>query len=66
MTDPTPSRLRELTHQIMWRKLEDGQLDECDLTFADLRRVEEAFVRVLMGIFHTRIAYPQQRKGAAK
>jgi len=66
LTDPTPSRLRELTHQIMWRKLEDGQLDECDLTFADLRRVEEAFVRVLMGIFHTRIAYPQQRQGARR
>jgi putative nucleotidyltransferase with HDIG domain len=66
LTDPTPSRLRELTHQIIWRKLEDGQLDECDLTFADLRKVEEAFVRVLMGIFHTRIAYPQQRTGARR
>lgn len=62
LSDPTPSRLRELTHDIMWRKLEDGQLDECPLTFADLRRVEEAFVRVLMGIFHTRIAYPDARK----
>ena len=66
LSDPTPSRLRELTHDIIWRKLEDGQLDECPLTFADLRRVEEAFVRVLMGIFHTRIAYPDARKRVAQ
>ena len=61
LSDPTPSRLGELTHDIIWSKLEDGQLDECDLTFRDLRAVEEAFVRVLMGIFHTRIAYPERR-----
>ena len=39
-------------------KFDDGQFDECDLTFRDLHRIRESFVRTLMGRFHHRIAYP--------
>ena len=38
--------------------LQDGQLDETDLTLSDLRLVAEAFHRVLANIFHQRIDYP--------
>ncbi|MCI0343747.1 MAG: HDIG domain-containing protein [Planctomycetales bacterium] len=64
LSDPTPGRLRDLVHTIIWKKLGDGQLDECDLTFRELRRIEEAFVRVLVGVFHSRIRYPDARPGA--
>lgn len=56
---PTPGRLEGLTRKIIKEKLHDGQLDECDLTFKDLDRVAAAFVRVLAGIFHSRIEYPE-------
>jgi putative nucleotidyltransferase with HDIG domain len=56
---PTPGRLEGLTRKIIKEKLHDGQLDECDLTFKDLDRIATAFVRVLAGIFHTRIEYPE-------
>lgn len=56
---PTPGRLEGLTRKIIKEKLHDGQLDECDLTFKDLDRIAEAFVRVLGGIFHSRIEYPE-------
>jgi putative nucleotidyltransferase with HDIG domain len=56
---PTPGRLEGLTRKIIKEKLHDGQLDECDLTLKDLDRIAEAFVRVLSGIFHTRIEYPE-------
>lgn len=56
---PTPGRLEGLTRKIIKEKLHDGQLDECDLTFKDLNRIAVAFVRVLTGIFHSRIEYPE-------
>ncbi len=55
----TPGRLEGLTRKIIKEKLHDGQLDECDLTFKDLDRIAAAFVRVLGGIFHSRIEYPE-------
>lgn len=56
---PTPGRLEGLTRKIIKEKLQDGQLDECDLTFKDLNRIAVAFVRVLGGVFHSRIEYPE-------
>ena len=38
--------------------LEDGQLDESDLTFGDLTNVKRALVEALIGYYHTRIPYP--------
>ncbi|MGB4504206.1 MAG: HDIG domain-containing metalloprotein [Syntrophaceticus sp.] len=55
---PTPGRLEGLTRKIIKDKLHDGQLEECDLTFKDLDKIAVAFVRVLGGIFHSRIEYP--------
>lgn len=56
---PTPGRLEGLTRKIIKDKLHDGQLEECDLTFKDLNKIASAFVRVLGGIFHSRIEYPE-------
>jgi len=56
---PTPGRLEGLTRKIIKEKLQDGQLEECDLTFKDLDKIASAFVRVLGGIFHSRIEYPE-------
>ncbi len=56
---PTPGRLEGLTRKIIKDKLHDGQLEECDLTFKDLDKIASAFVRVLGGIFHSRIEYPE-------
>lgn len=54
----TPGRVEGLVRKIIKDKLNDGQLDECDLTFKDLDKIATAFVRVLSGIFHSRIEYP--------
>ena len=56
---PTPGRIEGLVRRVIKEKLHDGQLDECDLTFKDLDIIAEAFVRVLSGIFHTRVEYPE-------
>jgi cyclic-di-AMP phosphodiesterase PgpH len=59
LSDPTPSRLENLVHRIVTAKLIDEQLDECNLTFREVKIIEEAFLRVLAGIFHGRISYPE-------
>lgn len=59
MKQPTPGRVEGLVRKIVKDKLHDGQLDQCDLTFQDLDRIAMAFVRVLSGIFHSRVEYPE-------
>jgi putative nucleotidyltransferase with HDIG domain len=57
---PTKGVLEAKVREIIKAKLEDGQLDECDLTFKDIDIINQTFVRVLNGIFHSRIEYPDQ------
>ena len=65
LSDPTPARVESTIRKIARAKLEDGQLDECGLTLAEVRRVEDAFIRVLAGIFHRRPRYPEIVRSAA-
>ena len=62
LSEPTPARIERLVHDIVLRKLVDGQLDESRLTLTDLSAVQASFVKVLTGIFHGRIKYPVNRK----
>ncbi|KKM11049.1 hypothetical protein SY88_10550 [Clostridiales bacterium PH28_bin88] len=55
---PTPGRMEGLVRRIIKDKLDDGQLEASDLTFRELDCIAQAFVRVLSGIFHSRIEYP--------
>ena len=58
LVEPTPVKIRTLIRTILDDCLRDGQLDQTDLTLRDLRRVADAFLRVLTTIFHQRIDYP--------
>ena len=63
---PTLGRIEDLITKIIDAQLADGQLDECDLTQRDLRGIREAFARLLSGMLHSRIDYPDTAKEAAK
>ena len=58
LVEPSRQKLRGLVRTIFDDCLQDGQLDDTDLTLRDLRLVEEAFLRVLTNIHHRRIDYP--------
>lgn len=62
LKEPTPESIRSSVRKIINDKFIDGQLDECDLTLKDLHQIQESFVKNLMAIFHTRVAYPDQPK----
>jgi putative nucleotidyltransferase with HDIG domain len=51
--------IRAMVTRIIEERIADGQFDECDLTLRDLERIRTAFVEQLLGMYHTRIAYPQ-------
>ncbi len=59
---PTHGKIEGLIRQIIKDKLSDGQLDECDLTLKDLDKIAVAFSKIMTGIFHTRIEYPDKLK----
>jgi len=62
MSKPTPGKIEGFIRQLIKDKLSDGQLDESDLTLRDLENIANAFSRVLTGIFHSRIEYPDKLK----
>jgi cyclic-di-AMP phosphodiesterase PgpH len=53
--------IRAMVGRIVSERMEDGQFDECNLTLRDISRVEESFVQQLLGMYHQRIAYPQNK-----
>jgi putative nucleotidyltransferase with HDIG domain len=62
----TPKRIEAEIEEIIERRWHDHQLDDAELTLSDLRKIREAFSRVLMGMYHQRIRYPdQEEEGAA-
>ena len=60
--DPTQGKIEEMVNNIIKDKLNDGQLDHCDLTLKDLDRIRKAFLNTLNGIYHRRIEYPTESK----
>lgn len=59
MSSPNAGKIEGQVRKLIKERLEDGQLDECALTFKDLDLIATAFTRILSGIFHTRIEYPE-------
>lgn len=55
-----PGRLEGQVRKIINDKLEDGQLEESELTYKELGLITKTFVKILSGIFHSRIEYPDQ------
>lgn len=52
----------KLIRKLIASKLADGQLDECELNLRDIDLIRRAFINVLQGIYHPRIAYPDGKK----
>jgi putative nucleotidyltransferase with HDIG domain len=51
--------LDELVNGVIKNRLDQGQLDNTDLTLRDLETIRHSFVSTLKGIHHPRIRYPE-------
>ncbi len=61
----TLETIRDTVQKILSKKVQDGQFDECDLTFKDLEKIRENFVSVLESMWHGRIEYPESREAVS-
>jgi cyclic-di-AMP phosphodiesterase PgpH len=50
--------IRAMVDSIVDARLTDGQLDDAELTLKNLSEINEAFVQQLLGMYHSRIRYP--------
>lgn len=56
--EPSYAKLETLVKKIITTRLNEGDLEESDLTLQEISGVQKAFLRILNGIFHTRLEYP--------
>lgn len=52
--------LERLIEKLVQGKVEDGQLDACQLTFEEVGLVKKAFLKTLSVTGHTRVKYPER------
>jgi cyclic-di-AMP phosphodiesterase PgpH len=55
---PNKNSFQNLINKIVAARLADGQLDNTELTFAELNKIKQSFALSLSSIMHGRIAYP--------
>jgi len=60
MEKPTAGKIRALVRELVLARLNDGQLDESELTLRDLHRIQEAFIHIILGTLHQRVKYPKE------
>lgn len=61
MDNPTEERLTKFIDTLVKGKMDHGQLDNCALTFGDLKKIKSVFVKILTSYYHGRIKYPNQK-----
>ncbi|MGI8829675.1 MAG: HD family phosphohydrolase [Candidatus Limnocylindria bacterium] len=50
--------IRAMVDRIVDARVEDGQLDDAELTLRNIAQIKDAFVGQLLGMYHSRIKYP--------
>ncbi|HEV8228728.1 MAG TPA: HDIG domain-containing protein [Candidatus Limnocylindria bacterium] len=61
LAEKKPEPIRAMVEKIVGERIAEGQLDECDLTLHDVNRIKDAFCELLLGVYHERIPYPEDR-----
>ncbi|OEF99751.1 hypothetical protein BHF71_07460 [Vulcanibacillus modesticaldus] len=62
ISNPTNEIIEDTVRKIIKAKLDDGQLNECDLTLKELEIISVSMLETLKGIFHSRIEYPEDKE----
>src|SRR5438552_4090543 len=59
LATPTPGSLSKLVHDLLMKRLLDGQFEESGLTLTELHLIEESLRKSLTALFHARSKYPE-------
>jgi putative nucleotidyltransferase with HDIG domain len=65
IVDPTVEKIEANIDSLIKLRLLEGELDECKLNLRDLNKIKESFVKILIGIHHSRLRYPEQENQTA-
>ena len=57
--------LDSVIHRLIMETVEEGQLNQSGLSLKDISLIEKVFKKVLSGIYHNRIEYPES-EGSSK
>ncbi len=60
--EPSPQKLENKIRDVIRSRFMEGELDECELTLKDLTKIKESFLKILLGIHHHRIKYPDKNQ----
>jgi putative nucleotidyltransferase with HDIG domain len=66
LKSPTPEQIENLVKKIIDDRLQDGQLNECDLTLKEVETIYQTLCESVKGIFHSRIEYPNMTEQKVK
>jgi putative nucleotidyltransferase with HDIG domain len=58
LDDKDEASIRAMVDSIVDARVEDGQLDDAELTLKNIAQIKDAFVQQLLGMYHARIKYP--------
>jgi membrane-associated HD superfamily phosphohydrolase len=59
LSEPAPGSLKKLVHDILMKRLLDGQFDDSGLTLTELHLIEESLSKNLIALYHARVKYPE-------
>ncbi|HYW35639.1 MAG TPA: HDIG domain-containing protein [Balneolaceae bacterium] len=62
MKDPNYQKLENLIDKLVEQRVNEGQLSRTPLTFQDLSIIKETFLNILVGIYHSRVEYPEDEE----
>lgn len=62
LEDVNEAHLTKVIDRLIGEKQEDGQFDNCKLTFEELARVKKTLVQTLILAHHVRVKYPERHK----
>ena len=62
MKEKTYDNIKNLIYNMIDQKMKDRQLDNSDLTFANLDQIKQILLHKLVNIYHVRLAYPEEKK----
>ncbi len=61
LEEKNEKRFRELIEEIVEEKVKDGQFTETDLTYAELEKIKEELLKILLNQYHLRIKYHEDK-----
>jgi len=65
LSEITEETLQELVDRLVKERVDEGQLDECLLTFKELGTIKNTLIKTLLHTYHARIKYPEKSRKPA-